>query len=82
MKGYTGRVLRDIQRQLDGLADDTLRKRIEGDVGANGALRGGVVWCEVNGTGQGVPEGEYGGSNLGIPASKILDILAASQSDG
>jgi len=32
MKGYAGRVLRDIQRQLDGLADDTLRKRTEGEI--------------------------------------------------
>jgi hypothetical protein len=32
MKGYAGRVPRDIRRQLDGLADDTLRKRIEGEI--------------------------------------------------
>src|SRR6056297_2423376 len=29
LKGYTGRVMRDIQRQLDAVADAALRKRIE-----------------------------------------------------
>jgi IS5 family transposase len=32
LKGYTGRVLRDIQRQLDAVTDTALRERIEGEV--------------------------------------------------
>jgi IS5 family transposase len=32
LKGYTGRVLRDIQRQLDAVADAALRDRIENDI--------------------------------------------------
>jgi IS5 family transposase len=32
LKGYTGRVLRDIQRQLDMVADTALRERIEGEI--------------------------------------------------
>ena len=32
LKGYTGRVLRDIQRQLEAVADTALRKRIEGEI--------------------------------------------------
>ena len=30
LKGYTGRVMRDIQRQLGGVTDDSMRQRIEG----------------------------------------------------
>lgn len=29
LKGYTGRVMRDIQRQLGGIAVDSLRQRLE-----------------------------------------------------
>ena len=32
LKGYTGQVLRDIQRQLDAVADAALRQRIEGEI--------------------------------------------------
>lgn len=32
LKGYTGRVLRDIQRQLGGIADDSLRQRIAAEI--------------------------------------------------
>jgi len=32
LKGYTGRVMRDIQRQLDAVADAALRKRIEDEI--------------------------------------------------
>src|SRR6056297_797059 len=32
LKGYTGRVLRDIQRQLETVTDTALRERIEGEV--------------------------------------------------
>jgi IS5 family transposase len=32
LKGYTGRVMRDIQRQLDSLADAALRERIESEI--------------------------------------------------
>ena len=32
LKGYTGRVMRDIQRQLGGTAEDRLRQRIEAEI--------------------------------------------------
>jgi IS5 family transposase len=32
LKGYTGRVMRDIQRQLDAVADAALRQRIAGEI--------------------------------------------------
>jgi IS5 family transposase len=32
LKGYTGRVLRDIQRQLEAVTDTALRERIEGEI--------------------------------------------------
>jgi IS5 family transposase len=32
LKGYTGRVMRDIQRQLGGIADDNLRQQVEVEI--------------------------------------------------
>jgi transposase, IS5 family len=32
LKGYTGRVMRDIQRQLGRVTDDSLRKRLEAEI--------------------------------------------------
>jgi transposase, IS5 family len=32
LKGYTGRVMRDIQRQLGDIADDSLRQRVEAEI--------------------------------------------------
>lgn len=32
LKGYTGRVMRDIQRQLGGVADDSLRQRVQAEI--------------------------------------------------
>src|SRR6056297_1977128 len=32
LKGYTGRVMRDIQRQLEAVTDTALRERIEGEI--------------------------------------------------
>jgi IS5 family transposase len=32
LKGYTGRVMRDIQRQLGVIADDSLRQRVEAEI--------------------------------------------------
>ena len=32
LKGYTGRVLRDIQRQMGGIADAVLRRRVEAEI--------------------------------------------------
>ena len=32
LKGYTGRVMRNIQRQLGGIADTALRQRIEVEI--------------------------------------------------
>ncbi|ARE42400.1 Mobile element protein (plasmid) [Rhodovulum sp. P5] len=32
LKGYTGRVMRDLQRQLDAVTDTALRERIEGEI--------------------------------------------------
>ena len=32
LKGYTGRVMRDIQRQLEAVTDTALRQRIEGEI--------------------------------------------------
>jgi IS5 family transposase len=32
LKGYTGRVMRDIQRQLEAVTDPALRERIEGEI--------------------------------------------------
>jgi IS5 family transposase len=38
LKGYTGRVLRDIQRQLGRVADAGLRERIEAEIALSGRL--------------------------------------------
>ena len=38
LKGYTGRVLRDIQRQLGAVTDENLRERIEGEIALAGRL--------------------------------------------
>ena len=32
LKGYTGRVMRDLQRQFDVVVDTTLRERIDGEI--------------------------------------------------
>lgn len=38
LKGYTGRVMRDIQRQLEAVTDAALRERIEGEIALTGRL--------------------------------------------